>query len=85
LLAEKNLPQRACMVVDYRMPDIDGLELVRCLRDRHVDLPAILISGRVNDQLRRRAALSGISSVLEKPLSDGILVDSIREALRIQA
>jgi CheY-like chemotaxis protein len=69
------------MVIDFRMPCIDGLELVKRLRDRHVDLPAILISARVNDQLRGRASQGGISFVLEKPLSDEALVESIRLAL----
>jgi FixJ family two-component response regulator len=82
MLADHRLPDRACMVIDYRMPGIDGLELLQRLRARHVALPAILmISGRVNDQLRRRAAQSGVSRVLEKPLPDMELVDSIRHAL----
>jgi FixJ family two-component response regulator len=81
LLADQDLPDRACMVIDFRMPCIDGLELVKRLRERHIDLPAILISARVNDQLRGRASLGGISCVLEKPLSDEALVECIREAL----
>jgi len=81
LLAEQALPDRACLVIDYRMPGVDGLELVRRLRARQVALPAILISGRVDDQLRHRATQSGIGCVLEKPFNDTALVDSIRQAL----
>ncbi|HYX03417.1 MAG TPA: response regulator [Reyranella sp.] len=81
LLAEQALPDRACLVIDYRMPGVDGLELVRRLRARQVALPAILISGRVDDQLRHRATQSGIFCVLEKPLLDMALVDSIRQVL----
>jgi len=81
LLAEQGLPDRACLVIDYRMPGVDGLELVRRLRARQVALPAILISGRVDDQLRHRATQSGIGCVLEKPFNDTALVDSIRQAL----
>ena len=81
LLDDRHLPERACLVVDYRMPGIDGIELVRRLRDRHVMLPALLISGRVNKQLCRLAERSGLVGVLEKPLSDATLVDSIRSAL----
>jgi two-component system, LuxR family, response regulator FixJ len=80
LLADGNLPARACLVIDYRMPDVDGLELVDLLRARQVALPAILISGRVNRQLRIRAERSGVIRVLEKPLSDAALVDSIHLA-----
>jgi FixJ family two-component response regulator len=67
-------------VIDYRMPDIDGLELVELLRARQVALPAILISGRVNNQLRHRAERLGVIRVLEKPLSDAALVESIHLA-----
>jgi FixJ family two-component response regulator len=79
-LADGSLPVRACLVIDYRMPDIDGLELVELLRARQVALPAILISGRVNNQLRLRAERLGVIRVLEKPLSDAALVESIRLA-----
>lgn len=79
LLADENLPTRACLVVDLRMPGMDGLEMVDALRARHVELPAILIvSERASPQLRRRARQSGVGEVLEKPLSDSALIESIR-------
>lgn len=81
LLADESLPRCGCLVVDYRMPGMDGLELVGILRARNVALPVILITGRASEQLRRFAAESGIGYVLEKPLSDGSLVESIRSAL----
>jgi FixJ family two-component response regulator len=81
LLADLDLPGCGCLVVDYRMPVMDGLQLIDALRGRNVAMPAILITGRANDGLRRLAARSGVSQVLEKPLSDGALVASIRQAL----
>lgn len=79
LLAESNLPAVGCLVIDYRMPEIDGLELVERLRNRGVALPVLLISGRVTRSLRDRASGLGIRDVLEKPLSD--LAGSIRRVL----
>jgi FixJ family two-component response regulator len=79
LLAEKDLPAAGCLVIDYRMPEIDGLELVERLQSLGVTLPVFLISGRVTRSLRARASNLGISDVLEKPLSD--LVGSIRRVL----
>ena len=79
LLAEEELPAGSCLVIDYRMPEIDGLELVERLRSRGVTLPVFLISGRVTRSLRARASSLGISDVLEKPLSD--LAVSIRRVL----
>ena len=81
LRADHNLPERGCLVIDYRMPEIDGIELVDRLRSRNVMLPAILISGRVSKHLRILAQRSGLTRILEKPLSDAALVDSIRGAL----
>ncbi len=81
LLADRNLPQRACLVVDYRMPGMDGLELIEILRSQGVAVPVILISGRINEQLLARAERSGAVRVLEKPLSDTALVEGIRSAL----
>ena len=79
LLAESNLPAVGCLVIDYRMPEIDGLELVERLRNRGVALPVLLISGRVTRSLRDRASGLGVRDVLEKPLSD--LAGSIRRVL----
>lgn len=83
LLAERDLPACGCLVVDYRMPAMDGLELIDTLRARGVAMPTILITGHANTQLRIRAARSGIRQVLEKPLSDGALVESIRSAIAV--
>ncbi|MET0528923.1 MAG: response regulator [Microvirga sp.] len=81
LLAESELPDNGCLVVDYYMPRMNGVELIDRLRRRLVKLPAILITARVTDDMRRRAARSGFRQVIEKPLEDGTLVDSIRGAL----
>jgi two-component system response regulator FixJ len=82
LLAD-TLPERACLVVDYRMPGLDGLSMVSRLRQRHVDLPVILIvSEALSPRLRVRAGRVGVQDVLEKPLSDGMLLDSIRHAFQ---
>lgn len=78
LLADRDLPAGACLVVDYRMPGMDGLELVERLRADKVALPAILISSRLNDGLRGRAARAGVCDILEKPLFDSALVEVIR-------
>jgi two-component system, LuxR family, response regulator FixJ len=82
VLADRLLPAEACLVADYRMPGMDGLQLVDALHARQVEIPAILIiSERADDQLTRRARRSGIHEILEKPLSDSALVESIRHAL----
>lgn len=81
LLEDRHLPPFGCLIVDYRMPVMDGLELTAALRERGLNGPAIMITGRANKDLRARAAKLGIHHLLEKPLSDGALIDAIRDAL----
>jgi two-component system, LuxR family, response regulator FixJ len=79
LLNEDSLPDASCLVVDYYMPGMNGLELVAHLRDRNVLIPAILITPAPSDNLRNRAAAAGVP-IVEKPLLGSRLLDSIREA-----
>jgi FixJ family two-component response regulator len=81
LLAAADLPQAGCLIVDYYMPAMNGVDLVRSLRHRHVDLPAILITSNATEHVRRSAVGAGILAILEKPLEDSSLVDSIRGAM----
>jgi two-component system response regulator FixJ len=79
LLDEDSLPDASCLVVDYYMPGMNGLELVAHLRDRNVLIPAILITPAPSQNLRNRAAAAGVPIVV-KPLLGSRLLDSIREA-----
>jgi FixJ family two-component response regulator len=55
-----------CLVIDYRMTGMDGLELVRHLRDRDVSSPILLVT--VFEGIAAKAAASGIRYVVMKPL-----------------
>lgn len=85
LLSATDLPRRGCLVVDYYMPLMNGVDLVHSLRRRKVDLPAILITSSATGDMRRSAARAGIRHILEKPLEDSSLVDSIHGVLEAMA
>lgn len=76
-----HLPRdHACLVLDERLPGASGLETLRQLRSRGVNLPAIFITSHPNPHFRRQAAAAGVP-ILEKPLLGDGLMTSIREAL----
>jgi two-component system response regulator FixJ len=78
LLNEASLPAIGCLVVDYDMPAMNGLELVSALRGRGVSFPAILFTGNSGQHVRdRAAAISAV--VVEKPGLE--LLDRVREAV----
>jgi two-component system, LuxR family, response regulator FixJ len=79
LLKEENLPESGCLITNYQMPTMNGLELVAKLRDHRVTIPAILVTGHSNENLRKRAASAGVPLV-EKPFLGRHLVDYIRQA-----
>lgn len=81
MLADTDLPTTGCLVIDHYMPAMSGIDLIQRLRQRRVGLPAILITGKATDALRRSATRAGVRTILEKPLEDGSLVESIRGAL----
>ncbi len=68
-----------CFVIDQRMPQMTGLELIEALRRRRIFKPAILIISHPNDAVSVRAAKASVP-VVEKPLLTNALVDCIREA-----
>jgi two-component system response regulator FixJ len=80
LLNEASLPAMGCLVVDYQMPAMNGLELVSALRGRGVSIPAILITGSPTKHVRNRAAAMAVL-VVEKPGLGSYLLDCVREAV----
>ncbi len=68
-----------CFVVDQRMPEMTGLELIEALRRRHVSTPAILIVSHSSAAVSGRAAKAAVP-IVEKPLLGNALVERIREA-----
>ncbi|WP_338834281.1 response regulator [Bradyrhizobium septentrionale] len=78
LLIQESIPPRSCLVVDYYMPEMNGLELVAKLRERDSALPVVLITGS-DDNLRNRAAALGVIMV-DKPMLGAPLLNAVRSA-----
>ena len=70
-----------CLIIDYRMPNMDGLDLVRRLRARDVSAPVVLITGRSNDDIQTKAAAYGVRHVVLKPHIDESLLMHLAAAM----
>ena len=69
--------QAAAIVADYRLPDGDGLNLLRGLRQRGFAGPAILITAYGSPDLAASAREAGYARILEKPLPDRVLREAV--------
>lgn len=81
LLLDAGAHEGDCLVVDFRMPDIDGIAMLSALRDAGWTKPAILITGHYSARLAARALEAGFADVLEKPLGEHVLLRSIARVL----
>jgi FixJ family two-component response regulator len=80
-LADNRRCATGCLIIDQHMPAMDGLDVVDRLQKQGVQLPTILISGRLDTKARERATSLGVTNIVEKPFAAGPLVELIRTAL----
>jgi len=71
-----------CFVIDYKMPDMNGIDLAGRLRNRDIAAPVILITGYPDENISAKAEAAGVRHVLMKPLLDESLVTRIRGAIQ---
>ena len=71
-----------CFVIDYKMPNMSGIDLAKRLRNRGIDTPIILITGYPDDDILAKATAAGIHHVLLKPHVDESLATHVRGAIR---
>lgn len=73
--------ENACLVTDLRMPEMNGVELLRELRQRDAMLPAIVITGHGDVPMAVEAMKAGAHDFIEKPFEDEILLDAVAAAI----
>ncbi len=69
-----------CLIVDIRMPGMDGLELRERLTEAGLDFPMIVITGHGDVPLAVKAMKAGAVDFIEKPFSTVAILDSVKAA-----
>jgi len=70
-----------CILLDIRMPGMDGLEVQDALRSKGVTLPVIIMTGHGDVRLAVRAMKAGAIDFIEKPFQKAVLLSAIEQAL----
>ena len=82
LLADhRGVAAASCLIADFRLADMDGIEALVMLREQGWCRPAILVSAHGSKALTRRALDSGFALVLEKPLRQFSLAKTVKQLI----
>src|SRR4051812_27592576 len=73
-----------CVFLDYQLPEMDGLEVLRALREKGIRTPVIILTSRGDEQLAVEMMKAGASDYVPKShMTPERLVNSMRQAVRI--
>ena len=73
---------KGCMLLDVRMPEINGLALQQIMLEREINLPIIVLSGHGDIPMAVTAMKNGAIDFLEKPFDDEVLIPLVQNALK---
>ena len=68
-----------CVLLDVRMPEIDGLDVQRALKDRAILFPVIVMTGHGDVNVAVQAMKQGAVDFIEKPFEKAVLLGAIEE------
>jgi len=83
LLGSVTTEHSGCILLDVRMPGLDGLQAQQILNERGIRLPVIFISGHADVSTAVRAVQAGALDFVEKPFDDDLLLEKIRNATEL--
>jgi FixJ family two-component response regulator len=75
----------ACLVLDVRMPGMDGLDVQRSLAERGARIPVVFVTGQASDEEEQRARSAGAAMFLRKPVRQASLREAIESVVRAPA
>jgi len=71
----------SCLILDVRLPGLDGIDLQKKLRTQNISIPVIIITGHGDTSTSLRAGEAGAVAFLTKPFHDQDLLDAIQLSL----
>ena len=71
------------LLIDYKMPGMDGLSLLAAMRQRECAARCILLSAFINDDVEFQARTLGVARILHKPVDACVLRGTIQELLPV--
>ena len=80
-LCSPELSRTGCLVVDFDMPKMSGLDLHNNLSRLGKEIPTVMITGYPSDDIRARALQAGVICYLPKPFDESDLLNCIQNAL----
>jgi FixJ family two-component response regulator len=81
-LGSPRIDETACLMLDVRMPAMDGLELQRFLNEAQRRIPIIFITAHATENAEQRARKAGAVDFLRKPVNEEKLLSAIQTALK---
>ena len=82
LLQDSELPEAGCLVLGHRPPAVNCFHVIAGLKARGLMLPVVVMTEHASKAFCHRAANAHVHQVIENPVFDESLFDSIRDALR---
>lgn len=79
LLKEARNLQPGCILLDVRMPDMDGLQVQQALQERGIGFPVIVMTGHGDVGVAVQAMKAGAIDFIEKPFERAVLLSAIEE------
>src|SRR6267378_70777 len=81
LLHRENLQSIGCMILDWRMPGIDGLQLQKQLAAGGWRIPIVFLTAHCSEEGRAQALTAGAIAFLRKPVDADVLLDAVKSGL----
>ena len=81
-MASANSPD--CILLDIIMPGMDGLKIIKSLKDQHLNIPMIVVTADIQESTRKQCMELGAAAVINKPPKEEELLSIINKVLALE-